>query len=477
MPLILPGNVATAIASTTYSIANSVRFNGDIDDPYFSRTSPNSSPTLETKGTFSLWFKRCGTGRNDYIFTSYSGSGPQCDMLITTADVLDIIVYDGGSKCRLITDRKFRDPSAWYHMIFSYDSTPSTPSASSVRLWINGVLETSFSTATYPSQNDAMEVFQQNHSQMIGSDYSPPAKIFNGYLAESMGVDGQALVNTDFGEFDSDSPTIWKPKDISGIDVGTLGWYCDFEASGTLGNDISDVGDFTANNLAAADQATDTPTNNFATLNIINNYWNAATFSEGNCIYTSNNTADYLGFATSTLGVSKGRWYFEAKTSTASGTDIVGISSRNMTSRTTWLGSRTQEYGYYQDNGEIRSNSADTSYGQTYTANDIIGIYLDLEDNKMYVSDNGSLMNSGTGHSITAAASTDSGFYHLAVGDNGDSTQVWQCNFGGCPAFTVSSAVADDNGYGSFEYSPNITGDSEAKSFYALCTKNIAEFG
>ena len=75
-------------------------------------------------------------------------------------------------------------------------------------------------------------------------------------------------------------------------------------------------------------------------------------------------------------------------------------------------------------------------------------VALDLDNNKMYVSDNGSLMNSGTGHSITAAASTDSGFYHLAVGDNSDNTQVWQCNFGGTSGFTVSSGNTDDNGYG-----------------------------
>ena len=82
-------------------------------------------------------------------------------------------------------------------------------------------------------------------------------------------------------------------------------------------------------------------------------------------------------------------------------------------------------------------------------------------------------MNSGTGHSITPASSTDSGFYHFAVGDNSDNTQVWQVNFGGSPAFTVSSGNTDDNGYGNFEYSPTIGG----VNYYALNTKNLAEFG
>jgi hypothetical protein len=39
---------------------------------------------------------------------------------------------------------------------------------------------------------------------------------------------------------------------------------------------------FTVNNLTAIDQTTDTPTNNFATMNPLDNYYELATFSEGN---------------------------------------------------------------------------------------------------------------------------------------------------------------------------------------------------
>ena len=177
--------------------------------------------------------------------------------------------------------------------------------------------------------------------------------------------------------------------------------------------------------------------------------------------------------------MASGKWYFEAKNSTdSSGQGILGITSRNQTGRSTWVGSTTQAYGYYATEGTIRSNSADTSYGASYGANDIIGIYLDLDNNLMYVSDNGSIVNSGTGHAITAAASTDSGFYHLAVGDNSDNTQVWQCNFGGASGFTVSSGNTDVNGYGNFEYDPSAgTFDGASKDFLALCTKNLGSDG
>jgi hypothetical protein len=95
----------------------------------------------------------------------------------------------------------------------------------------------------------------------------------------------QQLDPTSFGEFDEDSG-IWKPIDVSGLTFGTNGFYLDFEDSGALGDDVSSNGnDFTVNNLTAIDQTTDTPTNNFATLNPLYKLSNV-TFSEGNLVAT-----------------------------------------------------------------------------------------------------------------------------------------------------------------------------------------------
>jgi len=479
MPLILPGNVGSATAATGFNVANSGRFNIGSSD-HLTR-SLGGSPTSTRKATWSYWVKRSTlTSSASEMIYSNEVADDNNRGFIQFEDNDSFRMTDSVSSTQLKTNRLFRDVSAFYHIVLAIDTTQGT-AANRIKLYVNGVQETSFATASYPDQNDDLKILTggQTNKQHIskvhgGSGY------FGGYLSEFVFIDGLQLAPTSFGEFEEDSG-IWVPIDVSGLTFGTNGFYLDFEDSSALGNDANGGTDFTVNNLTAADQSTDTCTNNFATLNSLNNYWAAATFSEGNLVYTSNNTGDYYGISPSTIGVSKGKWYFEAKTSTASGQDILGITSRNMTGRTTWLGSRSQEYGYYQDNGEIRSNAggggSDTSYGQTYTVNDIIGIYMDLDNNLMYVSDNGSLMNSGAGHTITAAASTDSGFYHFAVGDNSDSTQVWQCNFGGTSGFAISSAVADDNGFGAFEYSPNITGDSVAKKFYSLCTKNLAEFG
>jgi len=468
MSIIIPANT---LATGGFEVANSARFNNPSSD-YLNKSFGNGN---RKTFTISAWVKRSNIAGVDPIFSRYTADSDAgfLGLYINSNAKLN---FTGWNTVYITTNRLFRDLSAWYHIVLAVDTTQST-NTNRWKLYINGVQETSFATAAYPNQNTDLAI-NQNVAHMVGR-YS--GNYLAGYMSEVVFIDGLALAPDQFGEFDEDSG-IWKPIDVSGLTFGTNGFYLNFQTSAELGDDVSgNTNDFTENNLTAVDQSTDTCTNNFATLNPLNNYWAAATFSEGNLVYTSNNTGDYYGISPSTIGVSKGKWYFEAKTSTASGQDILGITSRNMTGRTTWLGSRSQEYGYYQDNGEIRSNAggggSDTSYGQTYTVNDIIGIYMDLDNNLMYVSDNGSLMNSGAGHTITAAASTDSGFYHFAVGDNSDSTQVWQCNFGGTSGFAISSAVADDNGFGAFEYSPNITGDSVAKKFYSLCTKNLAEFG
>ena len=105
-------------------------------------------------------------------------------------------------------------------------------------------------------------------------------------------MDGSSLAPTSFGEFNSDSPTIWQPIDVSELTFGTNGTYLDFEDSSNLGNDANGGTDWTETNLAATDQSTDSPTNNFATLNpLYHPPSNAPTLSEGNCKVVSNSTS------------------------------------------------------------------------------------------------------------------------------------------------------------------------------------------
>ena len=470
---ILPANSVTA---SGYDVANSLRFNDGSADR-LQRTQDTADS--RKKFTLSYWIKKTNNARIMVLHSFNSGNYIYHDY---ENDRLSMYSQTGATLNFNVTPtRLFRDPSAWYHIVIAVDTTQGT-AANRMKIYVNGVQETVFTNSTYPGENHDCEIGTTSHLLNFGA-YNVNSSPLDGYLAEVVLIDNQALAPDQFGEFDEDSG-IWKPIKVSGLTFGTNGSYLEFKESGTsanasgMGADTSgNANHFAVANLTAVDQSTDTCTNNFATLNPLNNYWAAATFTQGNTVYTSNNSSEYYGVSTSTIGVASGKWYFEAKNSTNTDQGILGITSRTQTGRGTWLGSTSQAYGYYSTGGVIRSSASDTSYGASYTANDIIGIYLDLDNNLMYVSDNGSLQNSGTGHAITAAALTDSGFYHLAVGDNSDNTQVWQVNFGGTSGFAISSGNADDNGYGNFEYSPNITGDSVAKKFYALCSKNVAEFG
>ena len=478
MPLILPGNVGSATAATGYNVANSCRFNSG-DSAYMNVTSV-STVTNRLKFTISLWVKRSTLGAKSMIGTVGGDDTNFGAIWFDSSDRLNCTEGSGGGELNFITNRVFRDVSAWYNIILAIDTTQGTES-NRVKIYVNGTQETSFSTSTYPSQNSNMHLNRNGKVQYLGrhtdssNDY-----YFDGYMAEVVWVDGQQLDQTSFGEFDSDSPTIWKPKDVSGLTFGNNGFYLDFEDSGDLGDDESGNGnDWGENNLAATDQSTDTCTNNFTTINSLDNYYAGSALTEGNLKQTTTNSA--YSWNTTTFGLSSGRWYCEVKINDPQNTDsIVGIANAPTTSSSNRLGEQSgnvYDWGYRGD-GQIGNANSVVSYTISAMSNgNIIGIYLDLDNNKLYFSINGSLQNSGTGISITAPSSTTTGNYFFAGQDrqSGDDT-ILEWNFGS-PYYSISSGNTDDNGYGNFEYSPNITGDGSAKSFYSVNTKNLAEFG
>ena len=470
MPLILGTN---SIKDTGYDVANSVRLNDGSSD-YFNRTP--SSATNQKTFTISMWVKRSELGAaNGLLLQGVNTGNDDFSIYFEAADSISLFSWSSSSEqFTLQTNRKFRDVSAWYHIVVSVDTTQGT-AENRVKLFINGSQETSFATANYPSVNADLE-YNDTSVLWVGRGYG--GTTFDGYMAEVVSIDGQALTPTSFGEFDSDSPTIWKPIDVSGLTFGTNGFYLDFENASSLGADVSGNGNnFTVNNLTSVDQSTDTCTNNFATMNPNDNYYGAQTYSNGNL--QINSPSGDASAPHSTFGVSSGRWYVEAKLESAgSNQSLIGVSSNQATQTDYHIGRGATSYGMFSANGEIyNNNDSGTSYGSGYSVGNIIGIYLDLEDNKLYFSVNGTLQNSGTGHSITAATSTELGFYFFSgmQWDNAQSCQ-WSFNFGS-PNYTNTSSNTDDNGYGNFEYSPNITGDSTAKKFYACNTKNLAENG
>jgi hypothetical protein len=224
------------------------------------------------------------------------------------------------------------------------------------------------------------------------------------------------------------------------------------------------------------DQSTDTCSNNFATWNPLDNYYGEGTTSEGNTRYTTGSTNQAP--IPATIGVSNGKWYWEVKfVSDTGGYAMIGIASSQTTANNE-LGHNSTDYAYVSGTGQYRNNDGYTSYGNTYTTGDIIGIALDLDNNKLYFSKNGTFQNSGdptsgstgTGAiSITAPTSTPYGNYFPALSDFGSNTVVFDGNFGS-PSFSISSGNSDANGFGNFEY-------SVPSGYYALNTSNLNTYG
>jgi hypothetical protein len=246
----------------------------------------------------------------------------------------------------------------------------------------------------------------------IGNKYRGLVEYIDGYMSEVYFIDGQQLTPSSFGQTDS-ATGIWTPLPYTGT-YGTNGFYLKFANSAALGTDSSGNGNtFTANNLTSVDQSTDTPTNNFSTLNSLNvPASNQPTFSEGNLKSTSSTAAGGSFGGSSSFGVSTGKWYIEAKAGALASSNVMRIGvtyDAAETARTNNDASTNYEYVYAGSNGYKSNNNTDTPYGNSYTTGDIIGIALDLDNNKLYFSKNGVFQNSGdptSGATGTGAAFT-----------------------------------------------------------------------
>ena len=461
MPLIIPTNSISAVG---YNVDNSLRFNSGSSD-YLNRTP--ASAGNRTTWTWSAWDKLVNSSGFNPIFMAgdFTNSSPTgqngTGLLFLNGQFYSY--WDSGAGAS-VTSARYRDPSAWYHIVLQANT-------STLKLYVNSVEQTSKSI----SGNGAIN-YTSIHT--IGT-YPNIVDYLNGYMAEVVFIDGQALDPTSFGEFDEDTG-IWKPIDVSGLTFGTNGFYLDFENSGSLGADVSGNGNnFTVNNLTSIDQTTDTPTNNYCTLNPLDNYYAGSTFSEGNLkISTGGSNTTYN---TSTFGLTQGKWYWEYKFTGTTQQYMTGIASKLSNATSDVLGyQHAEEYALNQSGSGIYSNSVTTNYGSGNLASgDIISVALDLDNNNLYFAKNGQwgsgsawdqTFSSALAYSITDPSSTTLGAYFVAVGEwNSSGTSEINMNFGN-PSFTISSGNSDANGYGNFEY-------AVPSGYYSLNTKNLAEFG
>ena len=426
MPLVLGGST---VVTPSYSIDNSCRFNS-ASSSQLKRTA--GTATDADKYTFSCWVKRGSFPATNMQLIACEPNASEREWLFfvdTTQELKYMAAVSPTASKNLITNQKCRDPASWYHVVLTYDSGQGVE-ANRTKLYLNGTQITSFSTEAYVIQDADSPLNTSGNAFCLGANWNYHSGgyaegFYNGYMAEVFFCDGQVLAPTAFGEFNSDSPTLWQPIDCSGdLTFGDNGFYLNFSDSADLGADSSgNSNDYTVTNLAATDQCVDSPTNNFATLNSLENE------------FPVDNGAN--------------------------------------------LGEYDYTYAYDAD-GDKTTNNSSSSYGDSFTANDIIGVALDVDNSKIYFAKNGTWQDSGdptsgatgTGaaFTVTAVASTAQQAYFPAIGKSADAgADTWQINFGN-PTYANSSDAADANGYGAFEYAP-------PSGYLAICTKNLGSDG
>ena len=377
---------------TSYNISRSLRFNS-ADSAYLNRTPASAGST--TIWTYSVWVKYSVSDNGVFNQPIFWASGNSVNGGLSIAQSPNtphrFYVYNGGFNIE--TTQVFRDPSAWYHIVAVIDNTQATAS-NRTKLYVNGVQVTAFAAASYPAQNAASGVnntTEHNIGKQIGQ-----SRFFSGYLTEVNFIDGQALTPSSFGETDPITG-VWKPKKYTGT-YGTNGFYLNFsDNSGTtattLGKDYSGNGNnWTPNNFsvtagAGNDSMVDVPTlwgsdtgaggevrGNYCTLNPLQQT-STASITDGNLRLAAGATA--WGVSLGTIGISSGKWYWEVTTLNDIHPQIgIGTSSTLLTD---YVGRTSASYAYRADDGFKVTNGSGSSYGASYTTNDIIGVALNMD--------------------------------------------------------------------------------------------------
>ena len=438
---------------------------------YIHRT--NGTATNELIWTLSMWVKQSDPDLGAML-AGAAGATNTPEFSITGADVLQF--WTASATAYLATTAKYQDPAAWRHIVIAVDTTQVSAS-DRIKMYVNGE-EPVLTTSTYPSASYNSELNKSGEVIEIGKT-GPVA--LNGVLSHVHFIDGIQYTASTFGETDATSG-IWKIKTSPTVTYGNNGFFLKMEDRTNLDLDSSpNAHTMTTSGTLVATY--DTPSNNFATLNPLDNYYVNSTYSNGNTTITTPTSA--YTWATTTLGVSTGKWYFENYVSTGASTteNMTGIAAGPSISSTEQLGGEPDTYSYYGGGQIWADGSAAVSAMPTYTAGDYIGCAFDLDNNKIYWHKNGTYINSGDpsagtgGQTIIApdaqTFANRTGFYFAAVGDYSSTHGgVYNINMGNGYFGTtaVTSTNADDAGIGSFEY-------DVPTGYYALCTKNIKVYG
>jgi len=428
--------LASNSASTGYNLTRSLRFRASAT-AWLGRTP--ATTTNQQTWTWSGWIKRgaLSSGGFQTLFNASVDANNFTELRFTDTSngVFEFTYVVGGADtARLTTTQVFRDPSAYYHVVFVADTTQAT-AANRLKLYVNGVQVTAFSTATYPSLNANLYVNSAN-THGIGITRSV-GRYYDGYMTEINLIDGQALTPSSFGSTNA-LTGVWQPARYTGS-YGTNGFYLPFTDNSALttssnvglGKDFSGNGNYwTTNNISITagvtyDSMTDVPTltsataANFAVMNPLDN--GGLTIGSAN-LNTSDASGAYISVR-ATIGVSSGKWYWE-ETATSGANLICGISKAAAAQSTgNYVGVNANGWGYAGNNGQKYTAGAGVAYGATYTNGDVVGVAFDADAGTLIFYKN----NTSQG---TAFTGLTSGPYFPAVSNYSSS---WATNFGQRP--------------------------------------------
>jgi len=436
----------------TISIAQSLRFN----DSSLHRDISSSGNTRTW--TWSAWVKRSSLGGSNgqYLFTD-GNSSSLSSLNFDSNDKLYIQLRDttGGTSKYKLTTREFKDIRTWYHIVWRVDTTQSTDADRS-RIYINGTQITAFDTEQHVDQNDETTINASGNDHLLGAyNTSSTTRHFDGYMAEVNLVDGQSYGPDTFGQIGANDD--WIPKTLSGVSYGSSNnsFRLDFADGSALGDDESGNGnDFdVTDNVSSTDKISDSPTQNFATLDSTRPSGTTLTMTEG--ALKAERTSSSFAQAYSNVVITEGKFYAEVLMDTGN-CDPGVIVGNTIPGSNRYLGQDSYTYGYYRDGRKI-NNGSYTAYGGTYSvaadgSGDVVGILINADDGEISFSVNGTVQNSGT-----PAFTGLTGPYRFAV--DSENSGFVLINFGQDDTFnglktSGSAAAADGNGNGKFYDTP-----------------------
>ena len=428
---------------------------------YLTRT-PSSASNRKT-WTWSGWIKRSTLSSSESLFSAYTDDPNRLRIAFNGSDQLIVFGKDGGTtNINLTSTQVFRDPSAWYNIVVTFDTTQATAS-DRIKVYVNNTQITSFTSLTYPSQN--YDTFINNTTGHYIGQRGDSTEYFDGYMAHVHLTDVTAYAASTFGSTATNGQ--WVPNLAPSVTYGTNGYFLKFTNASDLGEDFSgNNNDYTKS--GSGDKVLDNPENVFASLNPLYKQ-GSPTFSEGNTKVVLP-AGDGTQGAAANLAPPAGQWYWEIKQGSSTNSSIMVREASDKEDDLSYYQGSYAGYELNDGNQRVTGNTEST-YGAAYAANDIIMVALDMDNNRVYFGKNG-LWADGNGNSNQSSLNDFVPLNGVTNGvpavtnANGSASATFQFNFGN-PAYAITSGNADENGYGNFEYAP-------PTGYLALCTENLA---